>query len=189
MPLLCIVVCLVFYLKILIQEPGRNVVVSSCIEKTPNNNHTESMKLSSKVSSERGKVIILLKQEMESALVSLREVQVEMAKLQGEKEELKASEKRSLSNLNNLAAQFCNLETVMKDMEEQYEHRMEVTDHKLKASNCLFLSLSKFFFLVLSHIGLCIYGFTYYLHSLRCYKFSLFIFYLKFLCYFTDFGA
>ncbi|KAG7582503.1 Kinesin motor domain [Arabidopsis suecica] len=113
------------------QEPVRNVV-SSCIEKTPNNNHTESMKLSSKVSSERGKVIILLKQEMESALVSLKGVQVEMAKLQGEKEELKASEKRSLSNLNNLAAQFCNLETVMKDMEEQYEHRMEVTDHKLK---------------------------------------------------------
>jgi kinesin family protein 15 len=114
------------------QEPGRNVVVSSCIEKTPNNNHTESMRLSSKVSSERGKVIILLKQEMESALASLKEVQVEMANLKGEKEELKASEKRSLSNLNDLAAQICNLNTVMSNMEEQYEHKMEVTDHKLK---------------------------------------------------------
>ncbi|XP_019092244.1 PREDICTED: kinesin-like protein KIN-12D [Camelina sativa] len=114
------------------QELGKNVVVSSCIENTPNNNHTESMRLTSKVSSERGKVIILLKQEMEYALVSLKEVQVEMAKLQGEKEELKASEKRSLSNLNDLAAQFCNLETVMNNMQEQYEHKVEVTDHKLK---------------------------------------------------------
>ncbi|XP_010489930.1 PREDICTED: kinesin-like protein KIN-12D [Camelina sativa] len=114
------------------QELGKNVVVSSCIENTPNNNHTESMRLTSKVSSERGKVIILLKQEMESALVSLKEVQVEMAKLQGEKEELKASEKRSLRNLNDLAAQFCNLETVMNNMQEQYEHKVEVTDHKLK---------------------------------------------------------
>lgn len=96
------------------------------------------------MSSERGKVIILLKQEMESALASLKEVQVEMANLKGEKEELKASEKRSLSNLNDLAAQICNLNTVMSNMEEQYEHKMEVTDHKLKASNSLFLSLSNY---------------------------------------------
>ncbi|CAH8358439.1 unnamed protein product [Eruca vesicaria subsp. sativa] len=114
------------------QEVGRNVVVSSCIEKTPNKNHTESMRVSNQVSSERGKVIILLKQEMESALVSLKEVQFEMARLQDEKEELKASEKRSLSNLNDLAAQFCNLEAVMNSMKEQYEHKIEVTDHKLK---------------------------------------------------------
>ncbi|XP_023641179.1 kinesin-like protein KIN-12D isoform X2 [Capsella rubella] len=114
------------------QELGKNVVVSSCIEKTPNNNDTESMRLTSKVSSERGKVIILLKQEMESALVSLKEVQIEMAKLQGEKEVLKASEKRSLSNLHDLAAQFCNLETLMNNMQGQYEHTVEVTDHKLK---------------------------------------------------------
>ncbi|VVA94014.1 unnamed protein product [Arabis nemorensis] len=114
------------------QEFGRNVAVSSCIEKTPSNNHTESMSVSSKVSSERGKVIILIKQEMESALESLKEVQFEMTRLQEEKEELKASEKRSLSNLNNLAAQFCNLETVMKNMEEQYEHKMEITDDKLE---------------------------------------------------------
>ncbi|CAA7052987.1 unnamed protein product [Microthlaspi erraticum] len=114
------------------QEFGRNVVVSSCIEKTPNKNHTESMRVSSELSSERGKVIILLKQEMESALVSLKEVQFEMARVQDEKEELKASEKRSLSNLNDLAAQFCNLETVMNNMEEQYHHKTEITDHKLK---------------------------------------------------------
>ncbi|KAL1192271.1 Kinesin-like protein KIN-12D [Cardamine amara subsp. amara] len=114
------------------QELGRNVVFSSCIEKTPNNNHMESMRFSNKVSSERGKVIILLKKEMESALVSLKEVQFEMAKLQAEKEELKASKERSLSNLNDLTAQFCNLETEMIKMEEQYEHKMEVTDHKLK---------------------------------------------------------
>ncbi|KAG2306209.1 hypothetical protein Bca52824_025957 [Brassica carinata] len=114
------------------QEVGRNVAVSSCIEKTPNKNHMESMRVSSQVSSERGKVIILLKQEMESTLVSLKEVQFEMARLQEEKEELKASEKRSLSNLHDLAAQFSNLGTVMNSMKEQYEHKMEDTDHKLK---------------------------------------------------------
>ncbi|CAH2053339.1 unnamed protein product [Thlaspi arvense] len=110
------------------QEPGRNVFVSSCIEKTPNNNHTESVRVS------RGEVIILLKKELECALVSLKEVQFEMSKLQDEKEELKASEERSLSNLNDLAAQFRNLETVMNNMEEQYEHKMEGTDQKLKAT-------------------------------------------------------
>ncbi|KAH0926931.1 hypothetical protein HID58_019187 [Brassica napus] len=114
------------------QEVGTNVVVSSCIEKTPNKNHVESMRVSSQVSSERSKVIILLKQEMESALVSLKETQIEMARLQEEKEELKASEKRSLSNLHDLAAQFSNLETVMNSMKEQYENIMEATDHKLK---------------------------------------------------------
>ncbi|CAN8258819.1 unnamed protein product [Cochlearia groenlandica] len=114
------------------QELGRNVVESSCIEKTPKNDHTKSMRARSNMSSERGKVIICLKQEMESALLSLKEVQFEMAKLQDEKEELKESEKKSLSNLNNLATQFHNLETVMNNMEEQYENKMEVTDHKLK---------------------------------------------------------
>ncbi|KAJ0264438.1 Kinesin-like protein KIN-12D [Hirschfeldia incana] len=114
------------------QENGRNVDVSACIEKTPNKNHSESMRVSSQVSGERGKVIILLKQEMESALANLKEVRFEMARLQDEKEELKASEKRSLSNLNDLAAQFCNLETVMNSMKEQYEHKIEDTDHKLK---------------------------------------------------------
>lgn len=104
------------------------------------------MRVSNKVSSERGKVIILLKEEMESALVSLKEVQFEMAKLQAEKEELKASEEISLSNLNDLAAQFCNLETVINNMEEQYVHKMEVSDHKLKASNCLFSPSQIFFF-------------------------------------------
>lgn len=135
----------------------------------------ESMRFSNKVSSERRRVIILLKQEMESALVSLKEVQFEMAKLQAEKEELKTSEERSLSNLNDLAAQFCNLETVMNNMEEQYEHKMKVTDHKLKVTNCLFLSLSNFLFLILRHMGLCIYGFAYYLHFLSdAMNFSLF---------------
>lgn len=130
-----------------IQEVGTNVVVSSCIEKTPNKNHVQSMRVSSQVSSERSKVIILLKQEMESALVSLKETQIEMARLQEEKEELKASEKRSLSNLHDLTAQFSNLETVMISMKEQYENKMEATDHKLKVSN-----------------------------TLRCYDFSLFFF-------------
>ncbi|KAF8085043.1 hypothetical protein N665_0685s0035 [Sinapis alba] len=114
------------------QENGRNAVVSACIEKTPNKSHSESMRVSSQVASERSKVIILLKQEMESALVSLKEAQIGMTRLQDEKEELKASEKRSLSNLNDLAAQFCNLETVMISMKEQYEHKLEATDHKLK---------------------------------------------------------
>ncbi|WZZ61595.1 hypothetical protein YC2023_061702 [Brassica napus] len=114
------------------QENGRNVVVSSCIEKTPTKNHSEPMRASSQVSTERGKVIILLKQEMESALVSLKEVQFEMARLQEEKEELKASEQRSLSNLHDLAAQFSNLETVMNRMKEQNENKMEATDHKLE---------------------------------------------------------
>lgn len=165
------------------------MVVSSCIEKTPSNNHTESMRVSSKVSSERGKVIILLKQEMESALVSLKEVQFEMARLQDEKEELKASEKRSLSNLNDLAAQFCNLETVMKNMEEQYEHKMEVTDHKLEVSTVYPCVLSNFRFLILRHIGLCIYALTYYLHSLSDAMNFLIFFFLKFQSLFTDFGA
>ncbi|XP_024015333.1 kinesin-like protein KIN-12D [Eutrema salsugineum] len=114
------------------QGLGKNVVVSSCIVKIPNNNHTEPISFNSKVSSERGEVIILLRQEMESALVSLKKVQFEMAKLQDEKEELKASEKRSLSNLNDLSAQFCNLENLMNNIEKQYEHKLEVTDHKLK---------------------------------------------------------
>lgn len=105
------------------------------------------MRASSQVSTERGKVIILLKQEMESALVSLKEVQFEMARLQEEKEELKASEQRSLSNLHDLAAQFSNLETVMNRMKEQNENKMEATDHKLEVSN-----------------------------TLRCYEFSLFFF-------------
>lgn len=136
--------------------------MSSCIEKTPNKNHVESLRVSSQMSSERGKVIILLKQEMESALASLKEVQFEMTRLQAEKEELKASEKRSLSNLNDLAAQFCNLETVMNSMKEQYEHKLEDADHKLKVCN-----------------------------TLRCYEFffSLLFFLLMFQCYFTESGA
>lgn len=149
------------------------------MEKTPNNNHTESMRVSSELSSERGKVIILLKQEMESALESLKEVQFEMARVQDEKEELKASEKRSLSNLNDLSAQFCNLETVMNNMEEQYQHKMEITDHKLKASNCLSL---RDFKKISPHSETCDCAF-----SLRFYEF-FFFFFLNFLSYFTDFG-
>ena len=139
-----LVLYLIFFF---IQEVGRNVVVSSCIEKTPTKNHSEPMRVSSQVSRERGKVIILLKQEMESALVSLKETQIEMARLQEEKEELKASEKRSLSNLHDLAAQFSNLETVMNSMKEQYENKMEATDHKLKVSSTLCYEFSLFFFL------------------------------------------
>ncbi|XP_010255107.1 PREDICTED: kinesin-like protein KIN-12D isoform X2 [Nelumbo nucifera] len=81
---------------------------------------------------DRDITILLLKKEIESALVSLRGVQVQMAKLLDEKEEIRKSEKKSRQSVECLKAQVLALQAEMSSMEKQFNLKMMELDNKLQ---------------------------------------------------------
>ncbi|GFY89976.1 phragmoplast orienting kinesin 2 [Actinidia rufa] len=81
---------------------------------------------------DRDATLILLKNEIESALNSLNGVQAEMAKLRVEKEEVWRTEKQSQESIKSLLAQVLSLQEVMNNFEKQFGCKMESLDHKLQ---------------------------------------------------------
>ncbi|KAM4098807.1 hypothetical protein ACJW30_07G107100, partial [Castanea mollissima] len=83
--------------------------------------------------SNRDVTIILLKKEIESALLSLKEVQAEMVKLHDEKKQMSMSEKQSQESMKSLTTQVLTLEAAMSNYEKQSRLKMEVFSHRLNA--------------------------------------------------------
>ncbi|PSS04926.1 Kinesin-like protein [Actinidia chinensis var. chinensis] len=90
---------------------------------------------------DRDATIILLENEIESTLDSLKGVQPEMAKLLVEKEEAWRAEKPSQETIKSLLAQFLSLQEVMNNFEKQFGCKMESWDHKLQRVELLELEL------------------------------------------------
>ncbi|KAK2991465.1 hypothetical protein RJ640_016500 [Escallonia rubra] len=87
-----------------------------------------------KDASDRNATIVLLKKEIESALESLKEVQVEMAKLRDEKEEVLISEKGNRERIDSLMLQVVGLKATMCNFEEQCSLKLVSLDHKLRTA-------------------------------------------------------
>ncbi|KAM4088915.1 hypothetical protein ACB094_07G109200 [Castanea mollissima] len=83
--------------------------------------------------SNRDVTIILLKKEIESALLSLKEVQAEMVKLHDEKKQMSMSEKQSQESMKSLTTQVLTLEAAMSNYEKQSRLKMEAFSHRLNA--------------------------------------------------------
>ncbi|KAK2665172.1 hypothetical protein Ddye_003746 [Dipteronia dyeriana] len=80
---------------------------------------------------ERDATIVLLRLEIESALKSLKEVQAEMTKLHGEKEEMLVSKKQNEQGMKCLVTQLLTLQATVDDFEKQSELKMEAVNRKL----------------------------------------------------------
>lgn len=87
----------------------------------------------SKDVSGRDVTIILLKKEIETALESLQEVQVEMAKLHSEKEEIQISENRKQESLECFTTLILAIQADMSNFEKQFEIKMNAVNHKLQS--------------------------------------------------------
>lgn len=83
--------------------------------------------------SNRDVTIILLKREIESALLSLKEVQAEMVKLHDEKKQMWMSGKQSQESMKSLTTQVLTLEAAMSYYEKQSRLKMEAFSHRLNA--------------------------------------------------------
>lgn len=81
---------------------------------------------------ERDVTILLLRKEIESALESLKQVQLEMDKLQNEKEEIRMSEKQNNETLEFLVSQILNLQEAMHKFEEKSAFKIEVSNKKIE---------------------------------------------------------
>ncbi|KAK9286730.1 hypothetical protein L1049_015133 [Liquidambar formosana] len=105
---------------------GKSLCGHSCDEKNLESGRT------SKDVCDRDVTIILLKKEIESAFESLKEVQVEMAKLRDEKEEIWLSKKRSQESMKCLTSHVLALQATMSNFEEQSGFKLAAFDHKLQ---------------------------------------------------------
>lgn len=76
--------------------------------------------------------VALLKVEIESSLESLKVLQIEMARLRNEKEEVYNSEKRSRQGIESLMSQVLVLQAGMGNFEEQVGREMVSLYHKLR---------------------------------------------------------
>ncbi|XP_062092244.1 kinesin-like protein KIN-12D [Humulus lupulus] len=83
---------------------------------------------------DRDTTIILLRREMESALQSLQEVQVEMEKLRRENKDILKSEQKSRESMKCFANQVQNLQATLSDFEVQSKLKMEALNQRLEAS-------------------------------------------------------
>lgn len=77
--------------------------------------------------------LLLLKKEIESALQSLKEVQVEMAKLRDEKEDMSVSKKLNEKSLRCLTSQVLTLQSAMNEFEKKIQVKTEAASHKFQA--------------------------------------------------------
>ncbi|KAM7253486.1 hypothetical protein ACFE04_021640 [Oxalis oulophora] len=75
--------------------------------------------------------IILLRQEIESALESLKMVQAEMSKLHKEKEEFSLRKEKSEESMACLASQIISMQDAMNKFEIQHAIKVEAVDQKL----------------------------------------------------------
>ncbi|KAK0582663.1 hypothetical protein LWI29_028296 [Acer saccharum] len=80
---------------------------------------------------ERDATIVLLRLEIESALKSLKEVQAEMTKLHGEKEEMLVSKKQNEQGMKCLVTQLLTLQATVDNFEKQSELKIEAVNRKL----------------------------------------------------------
>ncbi|XP_043711604.1 kinesin-like protein KIN-12D isoform X3 [Telopea speciosissima] len=76
--------------------------------------------------------IVLLREELESALVSLSGVQAQMAKLIDEKEEIRKCEKEGRKSIESLTAQVFALQAEISSMEKEYDFKIIALDNKLQ---------------------------------------------------------
>lgn len=81
--------------------------------------------------SDRDATIILLKNEIESALDSLKGVQAEMAKLRCEKEKVWTSEKESKESIKSVLTLVLSLQAAMSNFDNLFGRTIESLDHKL----------------------------------------------------------
>ncbi|XP_020534921.1 kinesin-like protein KIN-12D isoform X2 [Jatropha curcas] len=107
--------------------PESSVEIDSCEKKN------EGFKRTSKDVCDRDVTIILLRKEIESALESLQEVQVEMAKLRSEKEEIWMSEKQSQESLKCFSTHILAIQADMNAFEKQFELKIDAGNHKLQS--------------------------------------------------------
>lgn len=84
--------------------------------------------------SDRDVMVDLLKEEMESALESLKTVQAEVAKLRNEKENACNSEKRTREGMESLLSLLFVFQEGMGNFEEQVCLKMVTLNHKLRAA-------------------------------------------------------
>ena len=77
--------------------------------------------------------IILVKEEIEFALESLKEVKREMARLHAEKEEIRMSEKQSQESMKCFTNQILALQEVLNNFETRFEMKIQTVNHKLLA--------------------------------------------------------
>ncbi|XP_052194542.1 kinesin-like protein KIN-12D [Diospyros lotus] len=82
--------------------------------------------------SNRDATIILLKNEIESALDSLKGVHAEMARLRSEKEEVRTSEKQNQESTRCVLSQVLSLQEAMSNFEKQCGLKMASLDQKLQ---------------------------------------------------------
>lgn len=80
---------------------------------------------------ERDDTILLLRKEIESALNSLKEVQTEMAKLHGEKQEMLMSKKQNEEVMKCFANELHTLQATVDNFEKQSELKIEAINKKL----------------------------------------------------------
>ncbi|KAI9181658.1 hypothetical protein LWI28_017227 [Acer negundo] len=80
---------------------------------------------------ERDATIVLLRLEIESALKSLKEVQAEMTKLHGEKEEMLVSKKQNEQGMKSLVTQLLTLQATVDNFKKQSELKIETVNRKL----------------------------------------------------------
>ncbi|XP_057992919.1 kinesin-like protein KIN-12D isoform X2 [Hevea brasiliensis] len=113
-------------------EDLRAHVPECSLEKGSRCRKSEEFRTSKDVS-DRDVTIILLKKEIESALESLQEVQVEMAKLRSEKEEIRISEKRSQESLKCFTTLILAIQADMSNFENLFELKMNAINHKLQS--------------------------------------------------------
>ncbi|WCJ33783.1 phragmoplast orienting kinesin 2 [Euphorbia peplus] len=109
-------------------ESVKNLNATSC-GKT-----SKELKRTSKDVCDRDATIILLKNEIESALESLKEVQQQMAKLHMEKEEIQISEKHSQQRLKCFTTDILALQEAMSILDNQFELKWSNLNQKIQAS-------------------------------------------------------
>lgn len=108
-------------------DVGKKVCLHSC-------DHNILKSLPCKDKRDRDTTIILLRREIESALQSLKEVQVEMDKLRKENEDIVKSEQKTRESLKCFTDQVQNLQATMSNFESQSKLKMEVLNQRLEAS-------------------------------------------------------
>ncbi|PON49199.1 Kinesin-like protein [Parasponia andersonii] len=109
-------------------DVGKKVGLNSCDQED------NFKSLPCKDKSDRDTTIILLRREIESALQSLKEVQVEMEKLRKENKDIVKSEQKTRESLKCFTNQVHNLQATMNDFESQSKLKLEALNQKLEAS-------------------------------------------------------
>ncbi|XP_047338368.1 kinesin-like protein KIN-12D isoform X2 [Impatiens glandulifera] len=107
------------------EDQDDDIIISKSQEDKP-------MKLKSDIGSYGDPTIVLLRNELESALGSLDEVEVEIRKLCLEKDEIRISENQCREKMKSLISQLLSFEAIVNNFEKQTGQKIASLDHKLK---------------------------------------------------------